>query len=98
MAEGTGRDIAALVGELTLDEKAALTAGADMWHTVAVPRLGIPSVRLTDGPNGARGTQTGPVGPPSACLPCGTALGATWDPGLVERVGQVLGAEAGLGE
>lgn len=94
MAEATGRDIAALVGELTLDEKAALTAGADMWHTVAVPRLGIPSVRLTDGPNGARGTQTGPVGPPSACLPCGTALGATWDPGLVERVGQVLGAEA----
>src|SRR5690606_19785374 len=94
MAEGTGRDIAALVAQLTLDEKAALTAGADMWHTVSVPRLGIPAVRMTDGPNGARGTQTGPAGPASACLPCGAALGATWDPELVERVGEGLGAEA----
>jgi hypothetical protein len=36
-------DIAKLVGELTLDEKAALTAGADLWSTTAVPRLGIPA-------------------------------------------------------
>jgi hypothetical protein len=39
-------DIAKLVAELTLDEKAALTAGVDLWSTAAVPRLGIPSVRF----------------------------------------------------
>ena len=44
-----------LVAELELDEKAALLAGADLWSTVAVERLGIPAVGLTDGPNGARG-------------------------------------------
>ena len=87
-------DIAKLVAELTLDEKAALTAGADLWSTVSVPRLGIPSVLLTDGPNGARGTRSGPEGPTAACVPCGSALGATWDPDLVERVGALVGREA----
>ncbi|HET6834015.1 MAG TPA: glycoside hydrolase family 3 C-terminal domain-containing protein [Acidimicrobiales bacterium] len=87
-------DIAKLVAELTLDEKAALTAGVDLWSTAPVPRLGIPSVRLTDGPNGARGTQPGPAGPTAACVPCGSALGATWDPDLVELVGALVGREA----
>jgi beta-glucosidase len=86
--------IAKLVSELTLDEKAALTAGVDMWTTVAVPRLGIPAVRVTDGPNGARGTQIGTAGPTSTCLPCGSALGATWSPEIVAEVGSVIGAEA----
>ena len=49
------RDIDSLIAQLTLDEKASLTAGADLWSTVAVERLGLPSVRVTDGPNGARG-------------------------------------------
>ena len=84
-----------LVAALTLDEKAALTAGEDMWSTVAVERVGLPKVRVTDGPSGARGAALpGEVASTSTCVPCGTALGATWDPQLVERVGEVLGAEA----
>ena len=86
--------VADLVAALTLDEKAALTAGVDMWTTAAVPRVGLPAVRLSDGPNGARGTQLGPTGPTAACMPCGAALGATWNPALVAEVGAVLGAEA----
>ncbi len=94
MSDATSSRVSDLVNALTLDEKAALTAGVDMWTTAAVPRLGIPAVRVTDGPNGARGTQMGPTGPTAACLPCGSALGATWDPALVAEVGGVLGAEA----
>ncbi len=94
MADGHRHRVAELVAELTLDEKAALTAGVDMWTTAAVPRLGIPAVRVTDGPNGARGTQMGPAGPTAACMPCGSALGATWSPDVLEQVGGVLGQEA----
>ena len=88
------RDLDQLVATLTLDEKALLTAGADMWSTVAVERAGIPAVHLTDGPSGARGPWLFGVGTSSVCVPCGTALGATWDPSLVEEVGDMLGGEA----
>ena len=81
-----------LVAEMTLEEKVSLLAGEDMWHTPAVERLGIPRFRMTDGPNGARGTQQS-GGPPSACFPCGTALAATWDTELISRVGVELGRE-----
>jgi beta-glucosidase len=90
-----GARVEGLVAGLTLDEKALLTAGADMWSTVAVDRLGVTSVVVTDGPNGARGpTIPGAVDHTSACVPCGSALGATWSPELVERVGAMLGEEA----
>ena len=89
------RDIEALVARLTLDEKASLTAGADLWSTVAIERADIPSVRVTDGPNGARGASVpGSAGATAACVPCGAALGATWDVELIERIGGMLGEEA----
>jgi beta-glucosidase len=88
-------DVKALVDALTREEKAALTAGEDMLSTVAVERLGIPKVHVTDGPNGARGNSLpGMGGAASACIPCGSALGATWNPGLVEALGALVGREA----
>src|SRR5262249_55463110 len=66
---------------------------SDMWHTTANDRLGIPSLRLSDGPNGVRGTKFFDS-TPAACLPCGTGLGATWDTTLLRRVGNLLGVEA----
>ena len=80
-----------LLSELTLDERAALTAGLDMWHGTGVERLGIRGIKVSDGPNGARGAFWN--GTTSACTPCGTALGATWNVELVKRVGHVLGDE-----
>ena len=87
-------DIKGLVAALTLDEKAALTAGDDLWSTVAIDRLGIPKVHVTDGPNGARGAHLpGGSETTSVCIPCGSALGATWDVELVNRIGVLLGQE-----
>ena len=66
-----------------------------MFATAAIERVGIPRVNVTDGPNGARGqAYPGIAGAPSTCIPCGSALGATWDPELVERLGALLGKEA----
>ncbi len=89
------RDLESLVSQLTVEEKASLTAGADFWTTVAVPRLDIPSVTVTDGPNGARGSALLGFGAVTAvCAPCGSALGSTWDVELIERVGVMLGEES----
>ena len=81
----------ALIDQLTSEEQVSLLAGVDFWHTAQVDRLGIPALRVSDGPVGARGTRFD--GPASLDVPCSTALAATWEPDLVERIGQVLGRE-----
>ena len=81
-----------LITHLTLEEKISMLAGKDLWHTAPVERLGIPSIRVTDGPNGARGSQ-GSLAPTSALIPVGIALGATWNTSLVQRVGKLLADE-----
>jgi len=81
-----------LVAKLTLDEKIAMVAGSDTWHGTGIDRLGIPAIKVTDGPNGARGeTKSGLT---SACFPCGSSLGSTWDVDLVTAVGEAIGQEA----
>ncbi len=89
-----GKSLPDLLAALTLDEKAALTAGRGIWHMNGVARLGIPDIKVTDGPNGARGEGVFGLLNSAACFPCGTALGATWNPALVERIGVALGEEA----
>ena len=81
-----------LLGELTLAEKVSLMGGRDLGSVLPVERLGIPSLKVTDGPNGARGTGLLGTGIPSLCIPSGAALGATWNPELVEERGGVLAA------
>jgi beta-glucosidase len=83
-----------LLGQMTLQEKVSLLAGADMWHTVAIERLGIPALKMSDGPNGARGGGSLTGGTKAACFPAGIALASSWNPELVSRVGRALGQEA----
>ncbi|MEX2207086.1 MAG: glycoside hydrolase family 3 C-terminal domain-containing protein [Myxococcota bacterium] len=87
------RRVESLLAQLTLEEKASLTAGADLWHTRPIPRLGLPALVLSDGPSGARGSSLA-EGPSSASFPCGTALAATWNTELVERVGAAIAEDA----
>ena len=85
-----------LVSQLTLAEKCRLLAGDDLWSTVAIERLGIPKIQVTDGPSGARGaTIPGDTNaPPSFAAPCAAALGSTFDADLVEQVGAAIGRDA----
>ncbi len=80
-----------LVAQLSLEEKVALVSGADVWQTAAIERLGIGAVKVTDGPNGARGDST--TGARAVCLPASIALGASFDVELVTEVGRLLGRE-----
>ena len=79
---------------LTTEEKADLVAGEAIWTTKSFPAAGIPSIGVTDGPNGVRGGGLLGTGTATACIPAGAVLGATWDPELVERLGGLLGDEA----
>ena len=84
--------IDALIKELTLEEKVSILSGSDAWHTTPVERLSIPRVKMTDGPNGARGDGGSKVS--SACYPNGSAIASTWDTELIEALGKSLGREA----
>ena len=93
-------NVASLLGELTLEEKASLCLGSDFWHTAPIPRLGIPALALSDGPHGLRkqpdeGDHVGISGSlPATCFPTASALGSSFDPELARRVGEALGVEA----
>jgi beta-glucosidase len=82
-----------LLKKLTVSQKVELLSGIDFWHTRGIPEHGIPSVRLSDGPNGTRGTKFF-NGVPAACFPCGTAMGATFNRDLLEEAGKTMGEEA----
>ncbi|EAZ63743.1 beta-glucosidase [Scheffersomyces stipitis CBS 6054] len=86
-------DIEYLIKELTLPEKISLLAGKDFWHTFPIERLNIPSIRVSDGPNGIRGTKFF-NSVPSNCFPCGTGLAATFNKDLWVEAGELMGKEA----
>src|SRR5437667_10536606 len=82
-----------LLGQMTVQEKVAMLAGTNTWYTVPVERLGIPSLKMSDGPNGARGAGGFSGGVKAACFPAGISLASTWNTDLLERVGQALARE-----
>jgi beta-glucosidase len=87
-------DVEAVVAELTLDEKVRLVHGATDREGTAtgfvpgVERVGIPPIRLTDGPLGVRTDE------PATAFPSSPALAAAFDPALATRFGRALGREA----
>ncbi|MFJ8111466.1 beta-glucosidase [Streptomyces sp. NPDC096132] len=90
----TGPRVEELLARLTLDEKTSLLHGAtdpaplgQAGYVPGVPRLGIPPLRLADGPAGVRLTAH------ATALPAPVLLAATFDPGLARRYGQVIGRE-----
>ena len=85
--------IEALADQMTLEEKVSILSGEDFWSVPAVARLGIGKLRVTDGPNGARGGGSLIGGVKSASFPVGIALGATGNGNLVREIGAALADE-----
>lgn len=89
-----------LIAQMSLEEKAGLCSGKDMWHTKAIERLGIPSVMMCDGPHGLRkqddsGVSTSlNVSVDAICFPTASATASSWDKDLLNKLGQAIGDEA----
>jgi beta-glucosidase len=90
-----------LISQLTLEEKVGMCHGRGLFRTEGVGRLGIPPLKMSDGPMGVRNefpdASWVPVGNSDdyvTYLPCNTALAATWNTDLAHRAGTVLGREA----
>ncbi len=87
------QDLETLVDAMTLPEQVSLLSGQDFWSIAPIDRLGIGTLRVTDGPNGARGGGSLIGGVKSAAFPVGIALGSTWNPELVREIGEALASE-----
>jgi beta-glucosidase len=83
----------ALLAALSLEDKVRLLTGADNWRTCPLPVIGLRAMVVSDGPAGVRGVTMDERNP-AASLPCPSALGATWDPALVQTLAAALGTEA----
>src|SRR3954465_8595896 len=80
------------LGALSLEQKVRLLTGADFWSLPADPAIGLRRIVMSDGPAGVRGERWDER-EPSANVPSPTALAATWDVALIERLGRLLAFE-----
>lgn len=85
-----------VVGALNQEEAISLISGVGFWNTAAIPRLNVPSIKVSDGPNGVRGNRFFNSTPAKA-IPSATALGSTFDTDLIHEVAsKLLAPEAKL--
>ncbi|MFJ2400558.1 glycoside hydrolase family 3 C-terminal domain-containing protein [Streptomyces xanthochromogenes] len=82
-----------LIDKLTPEAKVRLLTGADTWRTAAEPAVELRPWVMSDGPAGVRGPSWDERHT-AVLLPSATALAATWDEPLVERLGSLLALEA----
>lgn len=91
-----------LIDNMTLEEKASLCVGKDLWHTNEIERLNIPNIMMADGPNGLRietsnerkGDLETPKSKVSVCFPTESTIANSWNKDLAYKVGKTIGREA----
>jgi beta-glucosidase len=91
-----------LLSRMTLDEKISMLAGSGWMESTPVPRLGIPAIKMADGPMGVRSwlgssaitsSTNAPVRIESTSYPSGVCMAASWDAPLVQKEGQAIAQE-----
>ena len=95
---------AEIIAKLNLEQKCALLSGAGTFTTRGCPKAGVPSITLSDGPNGVR-KQAGAAdhlglnpSVPATCFPTAATVACSWDPALGEEIGRAMGEEAAAQE
>ena len=95
---------AEIIAKLNLEQKCALLSGAGTFTTRGCPKTGVPSITLSDGPNGVR-KQAGAAdhlglnpSVPATCFPTAATVACSWDPALGEEIGRAMGEEAAAQE
>lgn len=93
------QSIERILTQLTLEEKASLCSGQDFWRLKEIGRLGIPSIRMADGPHGLRKEAENAdylaagQSLPATCFPSAAGLACTWNRTLIRQMGEALGKE-----
>ncbi len=89
---------------MTLEEKASLLSGKNFWETQEIDSVGIPSMFLSDGPNGLRKQAKAAdhlgLNPsiPAVCMPTSATSASSWDPEVLKLVGKTIGEEAAVAD
>lgn len=91
-------DIESILKQMTLEEKAALVSGTDFMYTNPIPRLGIPSLCMSDGPHGLRKQKAGgdngiTASEPATAFPTAVTTASGWNPDNLKRMGAAIGRE-----
>ena len=91
-------DIESILKQMTLEEKAALVSGTDFMYTNPIPRLGIPSLCMSDGPHGLRKQKAGgdngiTASEPATAFPTAVTTASGWNPDNLKRMGAAISRE-----
>src|SRR5438128_8890949 len=87
-AAAVERRVESLLNKMTLEEKIDMLGGVDSFFIRGIPRIGLPRLKMADGPIGVRNYG------PATAMAAGIGLAATWNPALAERVGTEIARDA----
>jgi beta-glucosidase len=82
------RKIEDIIAKMTLEDKITFIGGYDSFYIRSDKNLGLPLIKMSDGPVGVRNYG------PSTAYPASIALTASWDTAMAARVGSAIGKEA----
>ena len=87
-----------VMSQMTAEEKAALVSGTDFTYTNQIPRLGIPSLCMSDGPHGLRkqigsGDNGVSTSEPATAFPTAATIASGWDPENARKMGAAIAEE-----
>lgn len=92
-------NIKELIKQMTLEEKASLCSGKNVWETENIDRLNIPSIMMADGPHGLRKQidKSDNIGlnpsVPATCFPTLATVSCSFDRDLLKQLGKAIAHE-----